>query len=297
MSFLLRSLTSLPKRQLTLPKKQSMVYQQLRGAKMRAQHLEVGTKRRLAYRQVPGQKKPTIVMVPGLHSYLHMQGMTARALLRFCDLNDFPGVIYDHECTGESNFGDPIINNTKDVLFSHWIQDVHAVIDQLTEGPIVLVGCSMGGWLALVAGEQLKERLHGMLLYAPALNYVYPYYQTHLSRLPEDVQHRVENGDWLATHHTMGSALMKKDFAEDSREYEVDLSKPVNIKCPVRIMHGLEDTEISFTQTLELCQSIATKDVDLIIRKNGPHQLDQPHDIEIFLNTLDRMLKDHPVES
>ena len=46
------------------------------------------------------------------------------------------------------------------------------------------------GWLALVAGEQLKERLHGMLLYAPALNYVYPYYQKHLSRLPADVQHR-----------------------------------------------------------------------------------------------------------
>ena len=62
---------------------------------------------------------------------------------RFCDLNDFPGVIYDHECTGESSPGDPMIS--KDVLFSHWIQDVHAVIDQLTEGPIVLVGCSMGG--------------------------------------------------------------------------------------------------------------------------------------------------------
>ena len=52
-------------------------------------------------------------------------------------------MIYDHECTGESSPGDPMIS--KDVLFSHWIQDVHAVIDQLTEGPIVLVGCSMGG--------------------------------------------------------------------------------------------------------------------------------------------------------
>ena len=62
---------------------------------------------------------------------------------RFCDLNDYPGVIYDHECTGESNPGDPMIS--RNVLFSHWIQDVHAVIDQLTEGPIVLVGCSMGG--------------------------------------------------------------------------------------------------------------------------------------------------------
>ena len=85
---------------------------------------------------------------------MHAQIMSTCLLLcRFCDLNDFPGVIYDHECTGESNFGDPIINNTKDVLFSHWIQDVHAVIDQLTEGPIVLVGCSMGG------NENLKTLL------------------------------------------------------------------------------------------------------------------------------------------
>ena len=76
-----------------------------------------------------------------------------------------------------------------------------------------------------------------------------------------------------------------------------DLNKPVNIKCPVRIMHGLQDTEISFKQTLDLCQSIVSNDVDLIIRKNGPHQLEQPMDIEIFLNTLDRMLKDHPVRS
>ena len=148
-----------------------------------------------------------------------------------------------------------------------------------------------------MAGEQLKERLHGMLLYAPALNYVYTYYQTHLNKLPKDLRQRLENGGAIDHWDALGSALMKKDFAEDSRQYEVDLNKPVNIKCPVRIMHGLQDTEISFKQTLDLCQSIVSNDVDLIIRKNGPHQLEQPMDIEIFLNTLDRMLKDHPVRS
>ena len=59
-----------------------VLHQQLRGAKMRAQKLEVGPNRYIAYRQVPGQRQPTVVFVPGLHSYLHMQGMTARALLR-----------------------------------------------------------------------------------------------------------------------------------------------------------------------------------------------------------------------
>ena len=87
----------------------------------------------------------------------------------------------------------------------------------------------------------LKERLHGMLLYAPALNYVYPYYQKHLQTLPSDVRNRIEQGDsHFNMRHTFGSAILKKDFAEDSRQHEIDLSKQVPINCSVRIMHGLQ---------------------------------------------------------
>ena len=67
---------------------------------------------------------------------------------RYCDLNDFPGIIYDHEGTGESDPGDPMVS--KEILFTNWVEDVRAVIDQLTEGPIVLVGCSMGGNYKLI---------------------------------------------------------------------------------------------------------------------------------------------------
>ena len=69
--------------QCLLNQRQVLTHYQVRGAKMRAQKLEVGPNRYIAYRQVPGQRQPTIVFVPGLHSYLHMQGMTARALLRY----------------------------------------------------------------------------------------------------------------------------------------------------------------------------------------------------------------------
>jgi len=279
-----------------LSSKTSILGQQVRGAKLKANRLEIGPNRFLAYRQVPGQRQPTIVFVPGLHSYLHMQGMTAKALLRFCDLNDLPCIVYDHECIGESDTGDPMIS--KDVIFTHWVQDVHAVVEQLTEGPIVLVGCSTGGWLALVAAMNLRERLHGMLLYAPALNYVYPYYQKHLQTLPSDVRNRIEQGDsHFNMRHTFGSAILKKDFAEDSRQHEINLSKQVPINCAVRIMHGLQDLEVPYQQSLTLCQALVSNDVDMIFRKNGPHQLDQPVDVEIFLNTLDRMLKDHPIRA
>ena len=52
------------------------------------------------------------------------------------------------------------------------VEDVTAVVERLTEGPVVLVGCSMGGWLSLVAAMQIPERIHGLVLYAPAINYV-----------------------------------------------------------------------------------------------------------------------------
>ena len=153
------------------------------------------------------------------------------------------------------------------------------------------------GWLALVAGQQLKDKLHGMLLYAPALNYVYPYFEKHLAKLPQNIRQKILDGDQhFMPMQSMGNALMKRDFAEDSRKFEVNLNEPVDITSPVRILHGLKDTEVPFEQSIKLCQAIKSPDIDVIFRKSGPHQLEQPVDIEIFLNTLDRMLKDHPVQ-
>ena len=151
------------------------------------------------------------------------------------------------------------------------------------------------GWLALVVGEQLKEKLHGMLLYAPAINYVYPYFERQLAKLPPNLQQKILDGDQhIMSMQSMGNALMKRDFAEDSRTFEINLKEPLDIVSPVRILHGLKDAEVPFEQSIQLCQAIKSEDVDVIFRKNGPHQLEQPIDIEIFLNTLDRMLKDHP---
>ena len=89
MTYFLRSLS----RQLLSPK--TSILDLCRGAKIRAHRLEIGPNRFLAYRQVPGQKQPTIVFVPGLHSYLHMQGMTAKALLRYVHIRlDFRFFVY-----------------------------------------------------------------------------------------------------------------------------------------------------------------------------------------------------------
>jgi hypothetical protein len=80
-----------------------------------------------------------------------------------------------------------------------------------------------------------------LLLYAPAINYAYPYFKRHLALLPQEIRERILKGDvHLRTYGTFGDAMLKKDFAEDSRKYEIDLEKPIEINCPVRIVHGLK---------------------------------------------------------
>ena len=100
--------------------------------------------------------------------------------------------------------------------------------------------------------------------------------------------HRLEAGDIHVHTHEFGNALLKKDFAEDSRKYELALDKELEIECPVRIIHGLMDTEIDPDQSMDLVKAITSDDVDLIYRKNSDHQLESPPDLELFLITLDR---------
>ena len=101
---------------------------------------------------------------------------------------------------------------------------------------------AQGGYHCLPVLE--GDRLVGMVLYAPALNYAYPYYQYHRDQLSEETRNRLDQGDIHVLSHTFGDAMLKKDFAEDSLKYEIDLQREVEIGCPVRIIHGLEDKEV-----------------------------------------------------
>jgi len=96
--------------------------------------------------------------------------------------------------------------------------------------------------------------------------------------------------------HEMGDALLKYDFAENSRGFEIDVATPssVPISCPVRIIHGLEDSEIAPSLSQQLCNSLQSEDVDIIYRKNSDHMLETPRDLELFLVTLDRLIRDNP---
>lgn len=251
--------------------------------------------RSVAYQSIIGVKKPTVVMVPGLHPYTNMQGHKAHCLQRFCDMNGYPCVVYDHECTGQSG------GRVDGLLFRHWIEDAATVVDRLTEGPVILVGSSLGGWLAVVVAGQLKDRIHSLLLVSPAVNYVWPYYHRYRATLPPEVARRLDSGDPHVITHEFGDSILKLDFAMDSRQFELDLEgekdQRLDISCPVRILHGLGDTEVPVSTPMKLTRLLPAEDVDLVLRKTSDHQMEQPTDLELMLVTLDRLIKDNPVHN
>jgi len=256
-------------------------------------YLGLGEGRSLAYHSIPGHKSPSVLMVPGLHPYTHMRGHKAQTLLRFCDRNGYPCTVYDHECCGLSSGR----SDMKKLLFSHWVEDAVAAAEQLTEGPLVLLGASLGGWLAVRAAQKLPpSRLHSLLLITPALNYVWPYYNRYRATLPKEVRGRLDVGDPHVISHEYGDSILMKEFALDSRAWEVDLNaESLGVSCPVRIIHGMEDKLVPLEDSVKLARCLESEDVDIILRKSGDHQMEQPTDLELALVTLDRLLKDNPV--
>ena len=151
------------------------------------------------------------------------------------------------------------------------------------------------------------------MLFSPAINYVMSHYNKHKATLPPHVKAKLEAGDIHVHTHEFGDYMLKKDFAEDSLKYEIDLDDTLDIYCPVRlvtimqvrvgwisafscrIIHCLNDQQVDPNQSLKLGKALQSSDVDLIFRKNSGHIVHEPHDLELFLVTLDRMLKDNPV--
>ena len=228
-----------------------------------AQDLDMGAGRRVAYKKLHADKMPTIVMVPGLYPHTSMDCKKADGMITYCDMYDYSCVVYDNECTGQSS------GDASKVMFSHWIEDALTVIDKLTDGPVVLIGSGVGGWLSLIAAQAIPpEKLHGLVLISPAVNHVWSNYNLDIG--------------------------LKKHLAEDSLKHEINMNQTINIGCPVRIISSLNDKDISLKHHLELAASLKTKDVDFIYRKSSDHMLENIYDLDLILDTVNRMLLDYP---
>lgn len=233
------------------------------------QHLVRNDNLRLAYRVVHGSQ-PTVVWLGGFHS--DMTGTKAQVLADQARATGGGYLRFDYFGHGESD------GAFEDGVISRWREDALAVIDDLTEGPLVLVGSSMGGWLACLAAIARPDRVKALVLVAPAPDFTEKLMAPELS---EEARAAIaREGRWIRpSEYDDGGYPITRALLEDGARWSI-LPGPVPIDVPTRILQGGSDPDVPWTHALELANALNADDVVFTLVKDGDHRLSRPQDLE-----------------
>lgn len=233
-------------------------------------HLDVGGIR-LAYRARMGHS-PTLMFLPGYAS--DMDGSKAVALDSFAASRGLAMLRFDYSGTGSS--GGDFIAGKLDV----WLNEALHLLDTMTQGPVVLVGSSMGGWLALLVARQRPDRIAALVGIAAAPDFTdWGFGQEEKRRLQHDGKLEALDGDGAVVF------AMTRSFWESGMTLCL-LNDPIAVDCPVRLVHGDADNEVPVEVALRTKQQLRSADVQLTIIKGGGHRLSEPKEIDAILHIL-----------
>ncbi|MBP7705212.1 MAG: alpha/beta hydrolase [Caulobacter sp.] len=233
---------------------------------------------RLAWRKVDGAG-PTVVWLGGFMS--DMAGTKAQALADWALANGRGFLRFDYLGHGESS------GAFRDGTISRWREDSLAAIAELTDGPLVLVGSSMGGWISCLVAAVIPERLHALVLIAPAADFTEKLMKPGFP--PEAFEAIKKNGEWIRPSlYDDGGYPITAALLEDGARWSI-LGEPVPVDVPVRVLQGREDPDVPWLHALELANTIRSEDVVFTLIKDGDHRLSRPQDIARLLSAVEEV--------
>ena len=232
---------------------------------------------RIAFRRVTGESgKAGIVWMGGFHS--DMLGEKATVLHQSAARASRSFVRFDYLGHGESS------GQFADGTIGRWRSDALAVVDQLTDGPLVVVGSSMGGWMALLAALARPERIRALVLLAPAPDFTDKLMWASF----DDSQKRqiLEDGFWTRpSPYDAAGYPITRELIEEGRQWNV-LDGEIALDIPVRILQGGLDEDVPWTHSLDLADKLRSKDVVWSLIKDGDHRLSRPQDVARMVATV-----------
>jgi pimeloyl-ACP methyl ester carboxylesterase len=216
--------------------------------------------RPVAYRLRAGDS-PTMVFFPGYAS--DMEGAKALAVDAFAERRGLSMLRFDYSGTGSSH------GRFEDGALALWLEEALALIDALTNGPLILVGSSMGGWIALHVALLRPERVQALIGIAAAPDFT----------------------DWgFSDAEAAEGQGISRGFWESGQKLLL-LDKEIALDCPVRLIHGEEDRDVPLDVAFRTLRQLRSADVQLTVIKGGGHRLSEPSEIEAILRTVGGLLE------
>ena len=239
-------------------------------------HIEIGAgdeARRLAYRDRLGiADRPGLVWLGGFRS--DMLATKAEALDVYCEANQRSFVRFDYSGHGESE------GVFRDGTISRWLEDSRGLVEATTQGPQILVGSSMGGWLALLLARDLAAAgtpVAGLVLIAPAVDFTEALLWAGLDQASRRAI-EVEGVYLRPSAYSSEPVPITRALIEDGRRHLL-LGGDIRSHAPVHILQGMRDDDVPWRHAMMLVEHFAADPVIVTLIKDGDHRLSRPQDI------------------
>jgi pimeloyl-ACP methyl ester carboxylesterase len=246
--------------------------------------IEVGrddSARRIAVRARDG-RAPGLFWLGGFNS--DMKGTKALALDAWAAQHGRASVRFDYSGHGESE------GKFADGTIGRWLEESVAVFERFCSGPQVVIGSSMGGWMALLLARDIAKRprnasLAGLVLIAPAPDFTEELMWKGFS--PEIRQEIETKGVWLRPSPYGDGAPypITRALIEEGRQHLL-LNSSIEVGCPVRILQGAQDPDVPWRHAFTLAQRLPADDVVLTMIQDGDHRLSRPQDIARIIGAV-----------
>ncbi|CAK0794883.1 unnamed protein product [Prorocentrum cordatum] len=211
-----------------------------------------------------------------------MVGSKALALEEWCRGQGRQFTRFDYAGCGQSS------GDFAEGTLGSWADDALAVLDTVTDGPQVVVGASMGGWIMLLLALRRPERVAGLVGVAAAPDFVLRW-----QRLLDDHQRQAleKNGCfWRPSRYSEEPYLVTRQLLEEGRSHLLlQGDKQIAITCPLRLLHGMRDPDVPWQASLELCSRIAHDDVEVRLVKAADHRMSRPEDLRMLLAVVEEL--------
>ncbi|WP_299345636.1 alpha/beta hydrolase [uncultured Maritalea sp.] len=253
-----------------------------------SQHLTLGeanTRRQLAILHRKGNG-PGLFWLGGYNS--DMQGSKAVALDQFGAQNDLPVTRFDYMAHGQST------GDFMHATISTWLEDAIAVFENFTDGPQILVGSSMGGWLSMLLNQHLRARninsVTAMVLIAPAIDMTRELVP---NRFTQKQLQELKRVGYLEVPSAYADApyIYTQKLLDDGAQHLL-FGTQIETGCPVHILQGQQDPDVPPAHAQRLLQHLMLDEAHLTLVPDGDHRLSRPQDLEMLRRLLSSLVQE-----
>ncbi|MGF1631488.1 MAG: alpha/beta hydrolase [Kiloniellaceae bacterium] len=227
---------------------------------------------------------PGLIFLGGFMS--DMSGGKAQALEAYARITGCAFLRFDYRGHGASS------GRFEDGTIGAWVDDAVAVLDALTEGPQILVGSSMGGWIMLLAALARPQRVVGLVGIAAAPDFTEDLIWARATAAQRAMLERDGAIDNPSAYSETPYRITHR-LIEEGRRHLL-LAKPIPLTCPVRLIHGMADPDVPWQTSLRLAEALQSADVEVTLVKGAGHRLSEPQDLERLERTIEALTATAP---